>query len=75
MISFSLLTINLFYINDFSMVHSQLVNNSSTIRLYLSPSRILSKKVIKNDVIMRGKYIFINISKFNDILTDNPIDY
>ena len=75
MISFSLLTINLFYINDFSMVHSQLVNNSSTIRLYLSPSRILSKKVIKNDVIMRGKYIFINISKFNDILIDNSIDY
>ena len=59
------------------MVYQCSINNSLTIRqsFVYSPSILVPKKVIKNHVIMRKKYIFMDISKFNDILTNYSTDY
>ena len=59
------------------MVYYWSINNSLTIHQSFvhSLSILISKKVIKTNVIMRKKYIFIDISKFNDILTNYSTDY
>ena len=59
------------------MVYYWSINNSSTIRqsfVYIL-SILIPKKAVKNDIIMRKKYIFMDISKFNDILTNYSTDY
>ena len=59
------------------MIYHWSINNSVIIRQSFvhSPSILIPKKIIKNGVIMRKKYIFMNISKFNDILTNYSTDY
>ena len=59
------------------MVYQWFINNSLTIRQSFvhSLSILVSKKVVKNDVIIRKKYIFMDLSKLNDILTNYSSDY
>ena len=63
---------------DFLLTILQLsINNSSITRRSFvhGPSIIVPKKVIKNNVIIPKKCIFIDISKFNDILINYSTDY
>ena len=50
------------------MVHQQFVNNSSIIHPWSIDNS--PKKSCRNNVIMRKNYIFMDISKFNDILIE-----